>query len=332
MRPFALPFALAFASAAACTAAPAGTAAGVDATASDGGSVAKADASADSGPATDTVGDAPTTGDAAVGADAAQDPGSAPDAVAETAAADVKAEVAPPADAVAEAGTVDAPVGPDLAATDAPTADAAAPDAAPPPKVQCTGAEFAFPTFSKACGADSDCFVAQHQVNCCGSLIALGLATTDKAAFEAAEKICGDQYPPCGCAGQPTLAEDGYSAGVNPIAVKCASGKCMTYVIGGQMVCTSNGLQEPKPFKWCGSNADCAWIPRTVDCCGSQMATAVTKASLSTFSAAEAKCAAQAAICDCLAKPMVAEDGKPVVGGEPVVVCQSGACLAKSAK
>ncbi len=329
MRLIALPFALLLVAAAACTAAPAGTAAGVDATTTDAGSVAKTDGTVETGPATDTTAEAGATADAAVAAEVAVETTAAPDAAAETTVDAAKADAVATPDADVDAAPADVqPV--DAGPADVPTADAQAPDAVGP-KVQCVGNEFSFPTFSKTCGGDSDCFAAYHQVNCCGTLIALGLATSDKAAFEAAEKTCGEQYPGCGCASQMTMAEDGYSAGANPIAVKCAGGKCATYVIGGQMVCNNNGLQEPKPFKWCATSADCAWIPRTIDCCGSTMATGLTKASLSTFAAAEAKCAAQAAVCDCLSKPMVAEDGKPVVGGEPVVACQNGACIAKSA-
>lgn len=325
MRSFALPFALAVAALSACAAAPAGSAAGVNSNASDGGSIGKGDGGTATGPVLAPIADGAAAGDAAVAAETSPETTAAPDVAADAAVDAAVPDTADAADAVSEVATAE------VAAADVAPADVGPADVGPPPNVKCAGAEFAFPTFSKACAGDGDCFAAYHQINCCGSLIALGLATSDKPAFEAAEKICGEQYPGCGCASQPTLAEDGYSAGVNPIAVKCAGGKCATYVVGAQMVCNSSGLQEPKPFKWCASAADCAWIPRTIDCCGSQMATGVTKASLATFSAAEAKCAAQAAVCDCLSKPMVAEDGKPVVGGEPAVVCKNGGCFAYSA-
>ena len=304
-----------------CESAPAPVAATADSATSDIGSVAAADTSSADAAVTDTASDSASTADAAK-----PDAAAGADAAPETTVAD--AADAAPKDAgstdttKAETATTDA--GPaDAAPTDAGTVDASTP-------VMCSGQVYSFPQFSKTCGSDSDCFIAHHQTDCCGSQIALGLAVSDKAAFEAAEQICGQQYPGCGCAGQPTLAEDGYSIGVNPVAVKCGGGTCATYIVTAKPECTTNGLQQPKPFKWCSKASDCAWVPHTIDCCGSQMAVGVAKASLAGYSAAEAECTKTAAICDCLSKPMVAEDGKTLISGDPVITCGYGACVTKA--
>ncbi|MSP60993.1 MAG: hypothetical protein EXR72_11740 [Myxococcales bacterium] len=119
----------------------------------------------------------------------------------------------------------------------------AAVDAATPPidaaaardqalQVSCgAGGASTFPEFDRACAAAQDCFIALHQINCCGSLAALGLSGKEKGRFEAAEKICEAQYPGCGCASQPTVADDGKSESQgHPIAVSCVAGKCRTSV------------------------------------------------------------------------------------------------------
>jgi hypothetical protein len=87
-----------------------------------------------------------------------------------------------------------------------------------------------FPTFAKACSSDADCFIALHQINCCGTLVALGYSTSARAAFAAAESTCEGMYPGCGCAQGPTKAEDGRTDLQGTISVRCSAGTCNTYV------------------------------------------------------------------------------------------------------
>jgi hypothetical protein len=88
-----------------------------------------------------------------------------------------------------------------------------------------------FPWFDKSCVADSDCAIGLHMVNCCGTMHAIGMNQSQKAVFQEAEAVCEGQYPPCGCASQPTLAEDGNTSGSGEdIAVFCKSGDCMTFI------------------------------------------------------------------------------------------------------
>jgi hypothetical protein len=96
--------------------------------------------------------------------------------------------------------------------------------------VECSGAHpDMFPTFDKTCSADADCFIAFHQTDCCGTRAALGLNSSQKAAFDAAEKTCEMQYPGCGCAQGPTTTEDGKSSvDETMIQVKCNAGMCAT--------------------------------------------------------------------------------------------------------
>jgi hypothetical protein len=98
--------------------------------------------------------------------------------------------------------------------------------------VMCTGATpIKFPTFDKSCRVAGDCFIALHQINCCGTLKALGYNKAEQARFDAAEKICRQQYPGCGCAAMPTTAEDGRtSMREGDIGVECAATGCRTFI------------------------------------------------------------------------------------------------------
>jgi hypothetical protein len=87
-----------------------------------------------------------------------------------------------------------------------------------------------FPALEKACVEATDCFIADHLVSCCGTLIAVGLNTTSQSAFTAAETTCADAYPGCECAEEPTAAEDGRTNLDGAIAVRCDAGLCRTFV------------------------------------------------------------------------------------------------------
>jgi len=88
-----------------------------------------------------------------------------------------------------------------------------------------------FPAFDKTCAMATDCAVALHMVSCCGTLSAIGINATQKAAFDEAEAVCEMQYPGCGCAQGPTMTEDGKTNLNNvEIQVGCMNGQCMTYL------------------------------------------------------------------------------------------------------
>ena len=88
--------------------------------------------------------------------------------------------------------------------------------------------EKATETFDKACSVDGDCVVANHWKGCC-SLTAVGVAATQKSAFDAfEEQTCGGA-PPCGCCCDHTVAEDGNPVVANATArAVCSAGACTT--------------------------------------------------------------------------------------------------------
>lgn len=106
----------------------------------------------------------------------------------------------------------------------------AAPDAAGDFTLACESHAAAFPTLDKSCATAADCVVVQHMISCCGTEVAIGLAATSKAAFDSAELACTGGYPGCGCAAQPTAAEDGRNVTMGAIAVRCTEHRCATYV------------------------------------------------------------------------------------------------------
>jgi hypothetical protein len=143
--------------------------------------------------------------------------GGAP-AVGDAQTGDASGDVAPADGATADGLAKDATVAGDAAGADGGDTGSA---------VQCTGTTPSFPTFLKECGGDGDCTFGKHQINCCGTKVAIGMTASAKPAFDEAEKTCEGQYPGCGCAEFPTTAEDGKTG---DIAVHCDAGKCMTFV------------------------------------------------------------------------------------------------------
>lgn len=293
------------------------------ATASD---VASSDASVDA--AADGIGDA--TGDAPADtlADTQADTSAAPDldalaeVSADSAAGDAAADAL--ADATPDAAALD--VGTDASADASPDTSAdLGPDTAIE-GVQCTGSNPKFPSFAIICSSDTDCFVGIHQLDCCGTKAAIGLATTQQAAFSAAEALCAQQFPKCKCLQQPTMAEDGYTTADSGFKAVCQAGLCTAVTPNAASECLSTGLNWPKPVKICANKADCTYVLRTVDCCGSQLATGILKSAKDAYEVKEVQCATAMAICDCMAKPVAMEDGSSGGDGLIAVDCLQGNC------
>lgn len=119
-----------------------------------------------------------------------------------------------------------------LAACNSSTGDTVAPDATPGVDyaLTCESGATTFPLLDKRCAAPADCAIVRHMVSCCGTMVAIGLAKSDVTTFSAAETDCEAGYPGCGCASQPTEAEDGRSEVDGTIQVDCVDQRCTTYV------------------------------------------------------------------------------------------------------
>lgn len=114
------------------------------------------------------------------------------------------------------------------------TRDGGAPNDAGSPGdagVVCSGHDAtSFPSFDRACTLDSDCIVAAHLADCCGTLDALGIARSEATRFAAAEAQCESQYPACGCDSGTVRTDDGSSpppgTGTSAVVVDCIAGTC----------------------------------------------------------------------------------------------------------
>jgi hypothetical protein len=61
----------------------------------------------------------------------------------------------------------------------------------------------------KLCNNDSDCVVAHHQTDCCGSEVAVGVSASAASAYANCEHAWVAHFPGCGCPAAPLSTEDG---------------------------------------------------------------------------------------------------------------------------
>ncbi len=84
---------------------------------------------------------------------------------------------------------------------------------------------FPDPPIARGCGAAGDCIVVLHQIDCCGTFRAIGIAGSDRDRFDDEEALCEASYPRCRCAARPTEADDGSTGSAEP-NVDCRAGVC----------------------------------------------------------------------------------------------------------
>jgi hypothetical protein len=86
----------------------------------------------------------------------------------------------------------------------------------------------AFPGFVKGCGTTANCIIKLHQIDCCGTMMAIGLNHAEFGAFDTAETAWETSCPKCKCPVGPTLAEDGKTGATVDVKVSCDNGTCKT--------------------------------------------------------------------------------------------------------
>ncbi|HEX7604142.1 MAG TPA: hypothetical protein VF316_21135 [Polyangiaceae bacterium] len=85
-----------------------------------------------------------------------------------------------------------------------------------------------FPGFVKGCSVTAGCVSKLHQIDCCGSMIAIGINHSEATLCDQSELAWENACPKCQCAAKPTMAEDG-STGLNAnVKVNCESLTCKT--------------------------------------------------------------------------------------------------------
>jgi hypothetical protein len=136
------------------------------------------------------------------------------------ASTDARADAVPPG---ADAGGIDAPA-------DAPL------DA--PGYLACMNASGQVDASLKACKHDSDCVIKQEQIDCCGTVLYVGIASASAPEFDACQPSWLAHFPPCGCDSGQTKTEDGKvtlpgldaaAPGVHCTDFTMSGGVCLTY-------------------------------------------------------------------------------------------------------
>jgi len=90
----------------------------------------------------------------------------------------------------------------------------------------------------KACKSDTDCVIKQEQIDCCGTILFVGVDVTSTKQFDVCETAWVAHFPGCGCATDYTETEDGKRTTLGIDAggplVRCTNftsngGLCLTY-------------------------------------------------------------------------------------------------------
>jgi hypothetical protein len=141
-----------------------------------------------------------------------------------------------------------------------------------------------FDALDRSCSSAQDCRLVQHQVDCCGTILIMGLPASEQPGFEALEQYCAAQFPLCGCAAQGMMLEDGSSIdfGSTAAIADCVEGRCQSRSSGathacGDKKCTEaqycekfvGGVPDSEPSYACrplGDCQDCACLNVTPAC------------------------------------------------------------------
>ena len=85
--------------------------------------------------------------------------------------------------------------------------------------------------FERACATAADCALLHHQLDCCGSEVALGVSSAGLTAGQQLERACVAVAPHCRCAALPSVAEDGkVFPEAAALQLRCTAGKCESFV------------------------------------------------------------------------------------------------------
>jgi hypothetical protein len=95
------------------------------------------------------------------------------------------------------------------------------------PKGLCgTGGQF---QVDKQCNVATDCAIGIHELNCCGSQIAIGYRAAHMADFTQSEMQWEAACAACGCSAAPLVAEDGKMCAQTAVTVTCDNNqRCTT--------------------------------------------------------------------------------------------------------
>jgi len=85
-----------------------------------------------------------------------------------------------------------------------------------------------FPSFVKGCTTVDNCVFKLHQLDCCGSMLAIGMNHAEAIAFDKTELEWRTACPKCACPSGPTVAEDGKTGPSLDVKLTCDGNVCKT--------------------------------------------------------------------------------------------------------
>jgi hypothetical protein len=150
--------------------------------------------------------------------------------------------------------------------------------------IVCEGDGSTIATIDKSCETSLDCVLVNHVVDCCGSILIMGINAAAVRTFQAAETQCTAGQPVCDCAPQGTNLEDGTWIGIGSTNydVDCSALQCQSVYTGttfacGEIQCTeeqyctllSGGPAGSETTASCAQRDDCAscdCLPQSVGC------------------------------------------------------------------
>ena len=280
--------------------------------------------------------------DTAIGSDSGDAPESDiadPDTAADAPPADVRADVdesdseedAPEPD-TAEDVRVDGE--PDTPDSDTPEPDTPEPDTPESDTGDdriCASDDSAFPEFRSLCREAADCTQAFHQIDCCGTIAAIGVLASSHDDFLAAEERCRGEYDACRCAARPTQTDDGVLVTeLSEFDVACEAGACVSVGRGDTegVVCTDRvPVTFPEFDNSCEVYDDCVAVPHQYDCCGNMHMVGINVGYVDAFDPTELNCRAAFPLCGCPVGPLSTDAG--TFAGSPDMVeamCREGVC------
>jgi hypothetical protein len=128
---------------------------------------------------------------------------------------------------------------------------------------------------------------------------------------------CGSDDPDRSRRGEPDAcvrcAEAGLTDAASMDASAADAGLPDAVVVDARSAATDGGSDACEPFptfaRDCKTATDCALAFRTLDCCGSLLATGVRSDQLAAFQDKVTSCSPHAVVCDCIAAAPRADDG-----------------------
>lgn len=97
--------------------------------------------------------------------------------------------------------------------------------------VECVDSMGRMPASMRVCNVDTDCEVRPRQVDCCGSIVLVGVRSNVAPAFAVCEAERQKGLPMCDCLAQPTKTDEGSTIPPDAsVGARCTASACTSFV------------------------------------------------------------------------------------------------------